>query len=613
MPENEKGNINNTVETQTENSSSKDSLEQKIESLGKEIKSLRKQNRGIIGLGVIGLIGYIIATNWSAIAPASATAATATVAAAPVIGIVIGTIIGAAVLVGASYAVWRYRAEIKAGFKYAAEKTVGGAKHTAGKIKAGAVYVKDSVKKGYENSVDSLERGAGKVKSAIGSALETVGHKISSTGEDMNTSYKLTDSTDTGVLLLTEDGKKEYNSIRNALRNISDKHLLEKMSSEMVSLIDSKIESEKNMIDFQNKGNLHKSEALISRWIKQKNSIVELDPKGLQKRLSYEGYDHDLYQIFSEHHNEIKKVISQCKREYEFDQSVKRNNAKDEEERKASKSPLFSSLGGESPKQLDNSLSPVTDSTPPNSGSQQFAKIAPRVRRNSTGNLTKVETPKVPTRSNSLPDLSMVGNAPKESSLEEAFFNDPTVKELWKSLYTSSSFSSSASDDASVVPKSPTSGYGSKRSSPISSGGSTPGSRFVTANSSGKSTPTSGLSKPVDRKALAKKLEELRKSSSGSSTPTKPPVPPKPLAGNLANEQKEQQGLSTPRNGSDSGINSPNLSGSPIGGESPSVQTLIKAFDKTQLTGRAQPSSKVGDNVNVQRQVGQGVEAGAAQ
>ncbi|MGL9688627.1 MAG: hypothetical protein ACR5K6_02555 [Wolbachia sp.] len=94
-----------SVGTQTENSFSKDPLGQKIESLGKEIKSLRKQNQlnsGIIRLGVIGLIGYIIATNWSTIASAFAAAGTATTAASPVIGIVVGAIIGAAVLVGVS-------------------------------------------------------------------------------------------------------------------------------------------------------------------------------------------------------------------------------------------------------------------------------------------------------------------------------------------------------------------------------------------------------------------------------------------------------------------------------------------------------------------------------
>ncbi|MGL9775917.1 MAG: hypothetical protein ACR5K1_04905 [Wolbachia sp.] len=148
-----------SVGTQTENSFSKDPLGQKIESLGKEIKSLRKQNQlnsGIIRLGVIGLIGYIIATNWSTIASAFATAGTATAAASPVIGIVVGAIIGAAVLVGVSYAAWRYRAEIKAGFKYAAEKTVEGAEYTARKIKAGVVYIKGKAKEGASTAADRL-------------------------------------------------------------------------------------------------------------------------------------------------------------------------------------------------------------------------------------------------------------------------------------------------------------------------------------------------------------------------------------------------------------------------------------------------------------------------
>ncbi|MCM1002487.1 actin-bundling T4SS effector WalE1 family protein [Wolbachia pipientis] len=398
----ENNTLNNTVETQ---------LGQKIESLEKEIKSLRKQNRlnsGIIGLGVIGLIGYIIATNWSAIAPAIATAGTATVAAAPVIGIVIGAIIGAAVLAGASYAAYKHRAEIKAGFKYAAEKTVEGAKHTAGKIKAGAVYVKDPVKEGYEHSVDSLKRGAHLVRDRIA-------------------------DTRNALAVAIYDDREKYED-RSEVKEAAAKR---------------------------------KEDRILKSSREMRNNMFYGDAKP-------------------------KKSFSL---------------------------PLFSPLKQKF-QQPSNSPDPVeTGSTPPNSGPQNFATIARRpgvARRHSISDPTKVETPKVPTRSNSLPDLSMVGNAPKESSLEEAFFNDPTVKKHLKSLHTSSAFSSSASDDVSVVPKSPTSGYGSKKSSPISSGGSTPGSRFVTANSSGKSTPTSGLSKPVDHKALAKELEELRKSSSTS-------------------------------------------------------------------------------------------------
>ncbi|NSM56965.1 hypothetical protein HET73_06535, partial [Wolbachia endosymbiont of Atemnus politus] len=99
------------------------------------------------------MIGYIIATNWSAIASALAPAGASIAVAGPTIGIVIGAIVGAAVLVGASYAIWKYRAEIKEGFKYAAEKTVEGAKYTAGKIRDGAVYVKGKVKEGASNTL----------------------------------------------------------------------------------------------------------------------------------------------------------------------------------------------------------------------------------------------------------------------------------------------------------------------------------------------------------------------------------------------------------------------------------------------------------------------------
>ncbi|MGL9731430.1 MAG: hypothetical protein ACR5KX_01145 [Wolbachia sp.] len=205
---------------------------------------LRKQNQlnsGIIRLGVIGLIGYIIATNWSTIASAFATARTATAAASPVIGIVVRVIIGAAVLVGVSYVAWRYRAEIKAGFKYAAEKTVEGAEYTARKIKAGVVYIKDKAKEGAITAVDRL-----------GGSLKEFAHS----GEHPM-KYQLVQE------LLQQKGIKEVVNDTIKIAKADNSSVLPAIKSAMKSMIESAIRL--GTLGSADKDNLEKQMKIVDR------------------------------------------------------------------------------------------------------------------------------------------------------------------------------------------------------------------------------------------------------------------------------------------------------------------------------------------------------------
>ncbi len=282
------------------------SLEQKIESLGKEIKSLRKQNRlnsGIIGLGVIGFIGYIVATNWSAIAPALVAAGTAIAAAAPVIGIAIGAIIGAAVLVGASYAIWKYRAQIKEGFKYAAEKTVDGAKHIGGKIKDGAVHAKD------------------KIKSSTSHVVHNVSQSLDRLSSQTNYSDAMLNSQ-----LLSDDAKGKIVSIKEQLMGIFNNEEIankDKLLKKILKDIVLQIESKKDHAQGTD------SEKYAPEWDKQINFIKDLNAEKLHDLLTKQSLPRDtyfLYTIFFEHHDKVERIVKQCKAEHRLSDGVEKLN-----------------------------------------------------------------------------------------------------------------------------------------------------------------------------------------------------------------------------------------------------------------------------------------------
>ncbi|WP_265045168.1 MULTISPECIES: hypothetical protein [unclassified Wolbachia] len=372
LPNNEtNSNVVEIQQLQQQNNStpsSEDLLKQKIESLGKEIKSLQKQgrlDRGIFRLGAIGFISYLVATNWSAIASAFSTTGTATVAAGtaavPIAGIVIGAVVGAIVLVGASYAMWKYRAQIKEGFKYAAEKTVDGAKYIGGKIRDGAVYSKNKVKEGYEYSAASLERGVSfvgeKVKKGASCVTEAAANKLYNAAGSENYSDRINDE-----LVPDSSQKKKIQEIKGDLKAIfADKGNNSGLVKNILSGISSKID-----LKMAEEAKLGWKE-YTPKWQVQKEFIHNLNEKSLYSLLtkrSLPKYRYFIDSVFSDHYDEIKEVIKECKESHlyssvsnMFNKAEKRANRPSFKSLTRSISSSLSSLGRKDSTQSTSSLS----------------------------------------------------------------------------------------------------------------------------------------------------------------------------------------------------------------------------------------------------------------
>ncbi|MDE5059180.1 hypothetical protein OZD66_05085 [Wolbachia endosymbiont of Drosophila baimaii] len=391
------------------------------------------------------------------------------------------------------------------GLKWSAEKTVDGAKYTAekvkdastyaaGKIRDGAVHVKDKVKEGYEHSVDSLKKGA----SFVGEGVANKFHKAS--GE--------TDYLDK-VKRFTPDAIKKSDEIRNDMKAIfADKGNNSGLVKNVLSGISSEIDLK--MAEKAKSGEIEHT----SGWQVQKEFINNLNEKSLHNLLTQRSLPKGSYfidSVFSEHYDEIKKVIKECRENHlyssvsnMFDRAEKKANRPSVKSLTRSVSSSFSSLGRKGSEQSNslsksNSLNSVkTDSTvsseaellnpaehkevktpssfrekmpswlgdkkapkettnvkyqvlsesdtlPRKIGNSTFyvdtptpientnktATIGGRpgvARRNSTSNLTRVETPEVPTRSASLTNLN------GQSSFSEDVLSDPIVEQNLDSL-----------------------------------------------------------------------------------------------------------------------------------------------------------------------------------
>ncbi|WP_338406293.1 actin-bundling T4SS effector WalE1 family protein [Wolbachia endosymbiont (group A) of Longitarsus flavicornis] len=254
------------------------------------------------------------------------------------------------------------------GLKWSAEKTVDGAKYTAGKVKDastyaagkardGAVHARNSVKEGYEHSVDSLKRGAHlinkRAKEKASNVLTATANKLYRAAGNENYSDRIDNE-----LVSGSPQKEKIQGVKEDFRAIfasgeDNSTLIKSILSGISSKIEEKIAGE-TYLDFRD--GLPNKE--VDRWKEQKKFVDNLDASSLHDLVTKRMLDKSKYfrdSVFSGHHDEIKEVIRECK----FDQSVRRNNAKDAEERKASKSfslSSFSSLGRKDSEQ-SNSLS----------------------------------------------------------------------------------------------------------------------------------------------------------------------------------------------------------------------------------------------------------------
>lgn len=442
------------------------------------------------------------------------------------------------------------------GLKWSAEKTVEGAKYTAGKVKDASVYTAEKAREGYysvKGAISSVGRAA---REGTGATLGKMGRSLSNLSESMSSldaiPYSIGNEGQT-VVLKTEEKTRNFNSVKEMFIKevLKDKAV---NSSALTKEIFSKL-GEKILEKAYSVGGPQgaKKDQLINQLKQQADFVNKLDAKKLQTLLAKD--NNSLYEIFSDHHDEIKRIIGECKREYEFDQSVRRNNAKDAEERKASKSFSLSSvfsLRRKDPTQSTSSLSrsssldsvKTKDTTVSDSDSQDFATVNPNLLRRSssssslTPKLTPVDPPELP-RSASLTNLN------GQSSFSEDVLSDSTVKQNLDSLSNrtltcSNSVDSLASIDSyksamkldnDAVSKSSSFSNHSSPDNGISSGSSTP-----TNPLGGESEQSS--SKDELRTVMEKNLREFSSSTKAEFT----------------------HSSSSNHDGSDSGFNSPTSS-----------------------------------------------------
>ncbi|WP_395461757.1 actin bundler [Wolbachia endosymbiont (group A) of Therophilus tumidulus] len=347
-----------------------------------------------------------------------------------------GAIVGLALYFAVKVAVKTVQSGYK-GLKWSAEKTVDGAKYTAGKVKDastyaagkvrdGAVHVKDKVKEGYEHSVDSLKKGA----SFVGEGVANKFHKAS--GE--------TDYLDK-VKRFTPDAIKKSDEIRNDMKAIfADKGNNSGLVKNVLSGISSEIDLK--MAEKAKSGEIEHT----SGWQVQKEFINNLNEKSLHNLLTQRSLPKGSYfidSVFSEHYDEIKKVIKECRENHlyssvsnMFDRAEKKANRPSVKSLTRSVSSSFSSLGRKGSEQSNslsksnslNSIGTESTATVSDSDSQNFATVR---RSNSSSSLTPKLTPVAPPE---LPRSASLTNLNGQSSFSEDVLSDPIVEQNLDSL-----------------------------------------------------------------------------------------------------------------------------------------------------------------------------------
>lgn len=148
-------------------------------------RASRKRHTFIATTAIIGTI--LIAANFQIIAAGL-------IAAAPIIGIVAGSLAALVAVAGVSFLAYKYRAPIIDGFKHAAENAVAGAKslgstivnstkHAAEKTADGANWVVEKTVSSTKDAVEGVKRSTRSGLKGLGNALRNTGEKIPKSGE----------------------------------------------------------------------------------------------------------------------------------------------------------------------------------------------------------------------------------------------------------------------------------------------------------------------------------------------------------------------------------------------------------------------------------------------
>ncbi|MHC3897366.1 UNVERIFIED_CONTAM: hypothetical protein LBW93_00230 [Wolbachia endosymbiont of Nasonia longicornis] len=231
-----------------------------------------------------------------------------------------GAIVGLTLYFAVKVAVKAVQSGYK-GLKWSAEKTVEGAKHIGGKIKDG-----------YEYSADSLKRGASFVSEGAANKL----HKAAGKEDYLDKIKRFTPK----QIEKSDEIRKDLKEIFADKGNNSE--LIKDILSGISSGIDSKIKekAESGQID-----------QTFERLLEQEKFISGLSKESLHSLLTQRSLPKDTYfidSIFSEHHDEIKEVIRECKEEHTRFNTLERLNKSAKRHKASSMNSLENSLSGSS-------------------------------------------------------------------------------------------------------------------------------------------------------------------------------------------------------------------------------------------------------------------------
>ncbi|WP_265028133.1 actin-bundling T4SS effector WalE1 family protein [Wolbachia endosymbiont (group B) of Emmelina monodactyla] len=235
------------------------------------------------------------------------------------------------------------------GLKWSAEKTVEGAKHIGGKIKDGAVYAKNSVKETASSVKQATQERASSTLRKMGDNIQKLGRKMSDSGASVSSldgiAYSIGNEDQT-VILKTKEKTRSFNSVKEMFvkevfedKGVNSSALTRKIFSKLGEKILEKAYS----VDGQHSA---KKDQLINRLKQQIDFINKLDAKKLQHLLAKD--NSSLYEIFSEHHDEIKEVIKECKEEHTRFNTLERLNKSAKRHKASSMNSLENSLSGSS-------------------------------------------------------------------------------------------------------------------------------------------------------------------------------------------------------------------------------------------------------------------------
>ncbi|WP_108784013.1 actin-bundling T4SS effector WalE1 family protein [Wolbachia endosymbiont of Bemisia tabaci] len=302
----------NFVETKQDSSLSADivhdskKLKERITDLLKGDTEFSKMKKGDQAL-VVGTASGLFA----AVLPLLAVGATLAIPSA---------IVGLTLFFAAKVAIKAVQSGYK-GLKWSAEKTVEGAKHIGGKIKDG-----------YEYSADSLKRGASFVSEGAANKLHKAAGK-----EDYSDKLKR----------FTPKQVGKSDEIRKDLKEIfADKGNNSELTKDILSRISSRIDSK-----IKEKTESGQIDQTFERLLEQGKFISGLSKESLHSLLTQRSLPKDTYLIdstFSEHHDEIKEVIKECKEEHTRFNTLERLNKLAKRHKASSMNSLENSLSGSS-------------------------------------------------------------------------------------------------------------------------------------------------------------------------------------------------------------------------------------------------------------------------